>query len=429
MSPPNRKPSAFHEAIASLEALLAGSARRQIVAEVSKSKTFDRSLRYLRDGMRVHRFEAQGQTLFAGDWVRHFDHVTRGEGLHVLHDWDGKADRFCDETIPVEAANFLERVADPADHAARRSGLFVLLDYACLHLLALVALRAWDEGDPNENLDSVDGLLAHLQGEEGSGQKFARDAATLILIATSHFEPDVTAYERLLAKVRRLNPRHRLNLAITHGAILGSHLRFGLEVTCAGDVAALRDDNVPDYPWLCEALGTLLEAYADVDVEDGAQGHAKSRITEALLIALAPDPQAFLGPRPPTSLSTYADRRDTTRSLFTTHRGALLRDFAVHRPGLAYSPLSFTFNFPHNLVKGIVVDAVLRGFPWTLGLDDLLTALPRTPELEVERVALTTRLMRYALASPDVIRGRPHPAIVYDPAAGARSFEKTIAAL
>jgi hypothetical protein len=271
-------------------------------------------------------------------------------------------------------------------------------------------------------------LLGRLQGPSGSGQAFVHGAFGLIILATSHFEPDITAYDRLLAKVRRLNQEHRLGLAVTHAAILGCHLRFGLEVTCAGSVRALRDDNVPDYPWLGDAVATLLEAYdGAVSRNDEAE---RARISEALLLGLMPDPDALLGAAPPESLRPFGERLARLRELYVSHRADLLRDFESHRPNPAsYSPFSFTFNFPHNLVKGVVVDAAFRGAPWPLSLDDLVTAFPQSPELDLGRRSLATTLMGYALASPDTIRGRPHPAIVCDPAAGARAFEAALSVL
>ncbi len=416
----------FRDACDALDTALAGPARHDILGEVSKAKTFDRAVRHLRDGMRGHRFEAFGVSLFAGRWVKSFDHLTRADGFHILHDWDGKADRFNEDIIPVEVASYAERTVRPGDHVKGRVALSVLLDYYFVHLLALLALRAWDEGDPNSNLDTVSRLLGRLQGPGGSGQAFARNAETLILIATSHFEPDIAAYERLLLKVRTLDPSHRLSLATTHAAILGCHLRFGLEVTYAFNLGELRADNVPDYPWLCEALLTLLEAYASTK-QAGHEGDGTGRISEALLLALTPDPQAFLGSDPPDSLGVCAGQRARVRDLFAAHRSDLLQDFEAHRPTPArYSPCSFTFNFPHNLVKGVVVDAVRRGVPWSLTLDDLLTAVPNPQAPSASPLSLATTLMGYALLSPDTIRGRPHPAIVYDPVAGLRTFENTI---
>jgi len=416
----------FTEASAGLEAALTGGTRKAILDEVSKAKTFDRAARHLRDFMRAHRFDAGGTALFSGRWVKHLDHVTRGDGFHALNDWDGKADRFNDDTIPVEVTNFVERMIRPKDHAEGRFVLALLLDYYFAHLLGLLALRAWDEGDANRNLSTISRLLAALQGPEGGGQIFARSAETLILIATSHFEPDVTAYDRLLAKIETLDEAHRVTLSLAHAKILGCHLRFGLEVTCAGDIAALREDNVPDYPWLCFALRTLLEAY-EVCARSEAGSWQRQGISEALLIGLMPDASAFLGSRHPEALTSRAADLARIRDLFAVHRSDLLGDFATHRPILTqYSPLSFTFNFPHNLVKGIVVDAARRGAPWPLALEDLVTALPRKEDLDIARRSLATTLMGYALANPDTIRGRPHPAIVCDPTAGLRAFELSV---
>lgn len=415
----------FKEACAGLEAALTGGTRKAILDEVSKAKTFDRAARHLRDSLRVHRFDAGGDALFAGRWVRHLDQVTRADGFHALHDWDGKADRFNDDTIPAEVTNFVERMIRPKDHAEGRFVLALLLDYYFAHLLGLLALRAWDEGDASSNLSAISHLLGALQGPEGSGQVVARSAETLILIVTSHFEPDVTAYDRLLAKIERLDETHRLALALTHARILGSHLRFGLEVTCAGDIKALRDDNVPDYPWLCLALRTLLEGYARA-LRSGV-AEERSRIAESVLLGLMPDAEAFLGSRPPEGLASRSADLARIRELFAAHRTDLFADFETHRPALStYSPLSFTFNFPHNLVKGIVVDAARRGAPWPLALEGLVTAFPRAPDLDLARRSLATTLMGYALAHPDTIRGRPHPAIVCDPAAGIRAFEMTV---
>ena len=54
---------------------------------------------------------------------------------------------------------------------------------------------------------------------------------------------------------------------------------------------------------------------------------------------------------------------------------------------------SFSFNFSHNIVKGIVVDALLWGEPCALTLNDLLTGIP--PEAagsSKERLAKTAWL-------------------------------------
>ena len=187
----------------SLEAALSGGTRRRIVDEVCKAKTFDRSVRHLRDGMRAHAFESAGSPLFSGRWVKAFDLATRKEGFHALNDWDGKADRFNDDIIPVEVASFAERMIRHEDHAKGRVAIAILLDYYFVHLLGLLALRAWDEGDPNRNLDEVTRLLGGLQGPEGSGQVFARDAEAL------ERHDLAVARNRVIEVLDRIHPRYR----------------------------------------------------------------------------------------------------------------------------------------------------------------------------------------------------------------------------
>jgi len=104
----------------------------------------------------------------------------------------------------------------------------------------------------------------------------------------------------------------------------------------------------------------------------------------------------------------------------------LFEEFESHRPSGIYSPLSFEFNFPHNVLKAVAVNALLWGDTTTVPLNDLLTAFPRDEERQKSREAFARALMRYALASPERIHGRDVPAIAYDPYAGMRAFAKTI---
>ncbi len=394
-----------------LETVLDGGLRARIVAS--------QRLKTLRDGFRSHTLPGVSLQRV----VHRLDARTRDDGFHVLNDWDGKAERLNEDTIPVEVASYA--LAHCAAGPSQRTVLAILLDYYFLYVLALLALRAWDEGDANENLARVSRLLGALQGPSGSGQRFVEDAETLILVAVSHFEPDIGAYDRLLAKVKSLNQAHRTNLALAHSAILASHLRFGFEATYGRDVLEMRKDNAPDYPWLLAALGTLIEVYAR-RVEEGTQGADRDRIVEGLLNGLTPDPRAFVGERP-AFLAAFEDEGARFRALFQRYRTGLLEEFERHRPSdEVYSPVAFFFNFPHNLLKGIVIDALLRGEPWKLSLNDLLTGIPRGGERSESRTALAKTMMGYARESPDRIRGRLTPVIVYDARAGRRAFTETM---
>ena len=125
----------------------------------------------------------------------------------------------------------------------------------------------------------------------------------------------------------------------------------------------------------------------------------------------------------PAALASCERERGAFRERFHGYRDDLLDTFQRYRPSeRAFSPLSFFFNFSHNVLKGIVVDALLRGDVWTLTLNDLLTANGDGGPKEL----LATTLMGYARSSPDTINGRPTPVIVYDPDSGREAFSITM---
>jgi hypothetical protein len=303
--------------------------------------------------------------------------------------------------------------------------LAILLDYYFLHVLSLLALRIWDEGDPNANLDRLNDLLAELQGPNGSGQRFVDDADTLILIATSHFEIVERGYDVLLERTKALNRIHRARIALAHTVSMGCHLRFGFEASYGRDTVLMRDDNVADYPWLCFALMTMMQEYVRLDGGSVATA-GNALIVEGILNGLSADARAFVG-EPPASLSRSQADRTEFRALFLQHRDALLEAFQHQRPTPhTYSPLSFFFNFSHNVLKGMVVDALLRGRVWPLTFNDMLTGFSRDDTEAASKQELATTLMGYARANPDTIRGRPMPVIVYDPSTGRDAFAVTM---
>jgi hypothetical protein len=409
----------FDEACALLDSALSGDARREIVAEAAHATDLQDSLRRLRERMRADTWRAGARHLRLAPVVKWGDHETRRDGFHALHDWDGIADAVNEDTIPVDVLSFVldKRVTGEPDAAV----IAILLDYYFMHLLGLLSLRIWDAGDADANLDRLDGLLARLQGPHGSGQPFAADAETLILIATSHYEIEERGYDRLLDRVRTLAPRHRTKIALGHAASIGSHLRFGFEATYDKDLVAMRHDNVADYPWLCFALATLMEEYARMH-DAGIQGLEREMLVEAMLNGLSADARAFVGP-PPACLASCAAEHATLRARLYDYRQDLVADFEAHRPSdRAYSPLSFFFNFSHNVLKGTVIDALLWGEPRSLTFNDLLSGLPREDAKTEAKLALAKTLMSYARANPHTIRGRRMPVIVYDPPVGRRAW-------
>jgi hypothetical protein len=413
----------FDEACAVIERALDGGARRQIVADVSRSRNFGTALIRLRDSMRSNVWKTGATEFHLGRTVRVYDGFTRRDGFHVMHDWDGIADSVNEDTIPVDVLNYLaeQRGGGETDPVV----LSILLDYYFLHVLALLSLRVWDEGDADARLRRLEQLLEQLQGPNGSGQRFAANAETLLLVGTSHFEMDDQGYDTLLAKVKTLDAPHRTNVSLGHAASMGSHLRFGFEATYARDTVVMRDDNVTDYPWLCFSLVTLMREYSRMR-DEGVGGPGQDAIAEAVLNGLSPDARAFVGDAP-ASPSPYEAERAEFCELFRRHEQELLAEFERYRPSTTtYSPLSFFFNFSHNVVKGAVVDALLRGEPWTLTLNDMLTGISSDDRQNAAKEALATTLMGYARANPHRIRGRLMPVIVYDPAAGRRAFSITM---
>jgi hypothetical protein len=419
----------FDAGCAQLEFVLSGSIRQAIADELSEAANLDAALQDLRATLRANVLRAGVAHIALERIVNTFDRETRQEGFHVLHDWDGRADSVAEDSIPIDVLNYVARVrgTDPAD----RRVIAIILDYYLLHLLALFALRIWDAGDPDANLDRMDRLLQDLQGPNGSGQLFVKDAETLILIATSHFELQERGYDRLLSRVRRLNRAHQTNIALGHASSMGSHLRFGFEATYARDTIMMRDDNVADYPWLCYALLTVMAEY--LRLRDGgsvgAAGTRRDALVEALLNGLSGDARAFVG-APPAFMSRCEADRVAFRDRFLGYRDELLDEFERFRPSdKQYSPLSLFFNFSHNIVKGTVVDALLRGDPWRVTFNDLLTGLPSealgTAPGEAKPLLATT-LMTYARLNPDRIRGQLMPVIVYDPHAGRQAFGTTM---
>jgi hypothetical protein len=407
--------AAFDDACSLIETLVAGDTRRSIVADACNASTLREALSRLRDGMQSHAWKAGAQPVALGRAIKELDVETRREGFHVLNDWDGKAGRVNEHIIPVDVLDYVAhlRGSDAPDAVTAA----VLLDYYLANLIALCALRVWDGGDADANLDRLNRMVAALQGSDGSAQLFADDAETLLLIATSHFEAVEVGYERLLARVKSLNRAHQLRIAIGHAVSMGSHLRFGYEATYGRDTIVMRDDNVADYPWLCYALLIVMREYGEA-----TPLMPRDRIVEALANGLSSDPRAFIG-QPPSALSRAEGDRAAFAALFDASRDQLIEAFEPLRPADArYSPLSFFFNFSHNVLKGTVVDALLRGRPWAVSFDDLLTASARDGLDPEAKPALATTLMGYARRNPDRIRGRLMPVIVYDPATGREAF-------
>lgn len=416
----------FDRACAALTQALDGSFRRDLVAAASRSRTLGPGLSQIGGAMRSHVWRAGGITIDLADAIDALDQATRVEGFHVLHDWDGKAARVTPNSIAVD---MLEFTAAHVGHAPMNAAVLAMaVDYYFLYALALLAMRAWDSDDAGAALDRVSALVTQLQGPHGSGQAFAQNAETLLLIATSHYEPREHGYDLLLQRARELPQPNRVAMALGHAQAMGGHLRFGFEVTYGKDIKAMRDDNGADYPWLNFALAGLLDEYTRL-AETGERGVWCDRVVEGIINALTPDPEAFLG-SPPGWLDAHQVDYVRVREGLDRYRAELIAAFEPLRPlDRAYSPMSLFFNFSQNVLKGTVADALLRGDAWTVSLNDLFTGVPRAELKNQAKVRLSQMLTTYARRNPDTIRGRLSPVIVYDPVTARQYFGGAMRAL
>lgn len=402
--------SAFRTLAASLEDLLDGPWRRTCVARACERPTLADALATLRPAMRTHLWPNGSRRIALGAAVVDLDTRTRRDGFHALNDWDGIAAHVNPEIIPVDVLDFVQRMAPQRPSSPVTVG--VLLDYYFFHLLCLLSLRVWDDEQPGEDLQLTGRLLDLLQGPHGSGQPFVRHAETLLLIATSHYEPDEHGYTELLERVSTLPWPARATVAREHAGCLGAHLRFGYLATYGRDAAAMRDDNAADYPWLIWALDTVLDDIARAAAQgDDARWAAH---VEALCGGLTADTPAMLEhPRIGPRLHALDGRvRDHLRTLEPR------RD--------RWSPLSFFFNFSYNVIKGTVIDAALREDVWTVSYSEMLCSPPAGPGAATSRAALAETLMTYARQHPHRIRGAWLPVVAWDPDAGHAAWQSTM---
>ena len=240
--------------------MLDGSFRRDVIASVSKDADFRTALLRLRDRMRAHVWNAGPHTVNLSAIVRDCDARTREDGFHVLHDWDGKADAVSPDIIPVDVLHYvLElRGGGPIDLGS----LAILLDYYFFHLLCLLSLRIWDDGDPD----------AQSRSARRPAASCCRARTAAVSDSWTMAKPDSDrdlAFRGRRDRIREtagesatLNPVHQTAIALGHAASMGSHLRFGFEATYGRDTLVMRDDNVADYPWLCFALDVSMREFA-----------------------------------------------------------------------------------------------------------------------------------------------------------------------
>lgn len=411
----------YSDACELLAHALSNGTRGRILDVFDECETTTRAAERLRTAMRSHTFMTSRGALRLQRIVQSFDTRTRRVGLHVLESWDYVAHRFASEITPVL---MLDRCAiDRVPPDGRRAAMAVLLDHYFLSVLGLIAARAWDDGDPNANLDRADALLTLLQETDSSGRRFVSDVETLLLTSVSHYHPEEHAYEALTLKFASLTGEHRRRMATTCCAVLGGHLRWGMRFMYGRDVARMRADNTVDFPFLVYGLSVMLGEYealqaATTDID-------RVRVVEALANGLSADPWFAIG-RTPDWLRVYRDEHRTACDRLLAYRDILTDDMAELQPTpRAYSPLGFDCNFLCNTVTAMVATGLADPGPHPpLNALFTRTALDGWPSDAADRQAQA--LMTYAHRNRSE---RQAPLIVYDPHEAAHAYNLTVRVL
>jgi hypothetical protein len=403
-----------------LEHALRPAMRVEILDAVESTRGHATAMAGLRKRIREHTFPTSGSPIAFERMVRDLDRRTRIDGFHALQSWDYRAHRFVDEPTAILMLNRVASRGEPA--VAERAVLSTLLNQYFLWILGLVALRAWDDGDPNESLSRVTALLALLKSSPDGAPAFVENAELLLLLATSQYHPSENAYSNLLDRVRSLDDAHRARVALYSAATLGGHLRWGFRFMYRQDYVRMRDDNVVDYPWLLFAVETLLERYCE-GVNRGASDGDVALITAGLVNGLSADPWILVDDKS-LPVELHGAWRQRVCERIGQCRERLLTHAAARRPDLkAYSPLSFDCNFLHNAIVAMIEVATTEG-SLDASLDSLLTAV----DGEAAPVLTSARqLARYAACTAQAVGGPS--LIVYDAFNGSKCFDGALGAL
>ncbi|MBT8335684.1 MAG: hypothetical protein KJO11_03705 [Gemmatimonadetes bacterium] len=412
--------SVLVDACDALESLLGGDARRRVVDMLAADASFARALDRLKVFMRRHAYPGDGGEVPMARWVARLDRDTAREGFRVMQSWDHVQQRFSRDDVPVMLTDYYDYLREGQDGGG--TSFAILVDFHLLHLLALIAMRAWDDGQPDAILDRVEELLELLQGPLGSGHRFMDSAGMLLILAVSQYHPLDIAYDRLIDRIRGLDARHRIPFAQVSGGALGAHLRWGFSQMYRGDAERMREDNVGDYPWLLFSVATLMDAFASAD----PSAPTRREIGADLLNALSSDPGAFVGP-PLKVFEPYRNEYERFRRQFVDARPELRALFDDLRPERdRFSPLSFSFNFPHNAIVAGTTVALLNEEPCAVPFDDLLLGGIDADSEDDPRVRQARALMRYAGARPERLEGRGNRLILYDAVLARESHDAVL---
>lgn len=232
-------------------------------------------------------------------------------------------------------------------------GTKIILDYYILRQIGLLALRVWDEGNPNQNLDVLQGLLDELQ----VGHVYVKDVMTLLAIMISNPALQESFYIKTWNNIRKLKPEYQIRFAMANAFFNGEHLQSIFEENYDGLVAdSIRNRNAIDYDQLIHALDILLTRFKEVKV-DPLHVEERNKIVQAILRGLGGDPEVFLENTQFLS-SAHSNHPFLNHFLevLERNRADLLEAFHQFDPSThSFSPLQRKYVFPNRFLTDFIV--------------------------------------------------------------------------
>jgi hypothetical protein len=190
-------------------------------------------------------------------------------------------------------------------HAGRARYAHTLLNLYLIRQLALLAMRAWDDGASaaGEKLAQAQSILDAVWRSAPPAQPaFVRNVRWLIPVAQSPGTEQLAPYFEVaeqIAATEADEDRVQIHDALvrTAGGHLRSYLHYqvthkGLALYDAALILLSRKSNALDYSLLIQALVPLLEAYERA-VRDGNDAQRRE-LADAICQGISPDPELFV---------------------------------------------------------------------------------------------------------------------------------------
>ena len=106
--------------------VLTGPARSDILDAAVRAPRLSDALAALGESIQADTFKTHSGTVKLARLMKHFDGLTRAEGFHALHDWDGVAARISDSTMTMRVKPVINSMtAGKKDSAVKNSKVWI----------------------------------------------------------------------------------------------------------------------------------------------------------------------------------------------------------------------------------------------------------------------------------------------------------------